>query len=99
MSLDTIFHQHNDGSFTIERKQDLDDIVKVNRKSFNDSSRKGDLSFGRRVASIPNVIVEKWLKENINLFDYGIDPDVTREINKRLNSPEYRWMRTHNSRI
>lgn len=97
--VETNFHQHKDGSFTIERKQNIEDIVKTNRKYFNESSRKNELSFGRRVASVPNVIIEKWMKMGINFFDYGRDPDVTKAVNKMLNSPEYSWLRTHNSRI
>tara|TARA_R110002020_G_scaffold287099_1_gene502589 strand:- start:31060 stop:31365 length:306 start_codon:yes stop_codon:yes gene_type:complete len=96
----TVFHENRDGSMTFERKQDIGDILADNKELYKGGdSQPEDLSMGRRVASIPLVVVEQWMKEGINIFDMGHDPDVKREVHKRLNSVDYRHLRTHNSRL
>lgn len=49
----------------------------------------------QRVASIPNVIVEQWLKAGINLFDENDWPKVA----ALLDSPEYLFLRTAPGRL
>ena len=92
----TVFHNNGDG-FIIERKQDVEDILKSNIEDAKEN--KQDTLFGRRVASIPNIVVEQWLKEGINIYNMGHDPDVRRKVLLRLNSPEWKHLRTHNSRL
>jgi hypothetical protein len=50
----------------------------------------------QRVASIPNIIIEKWLKEEgINVFDENDTPKVL----AKLDSPEYLYLRTAPGRL
>jgi len=50
----------------------------------------------QRVASIPNIIIEKWLREDgINVFD---DNDADKVLAK-LDSPEYLFLRTAPGRL
>lgn len=51
----------------------------------------------RMVADIPNVIVEKWLKEGVNVFSN--DPDMVNKVRRKLDEPEYRYLKTHPGRI
>jgi hypothetical protein len=93
----TIFTGKGD-SLSIERTQDVEGILQDNKElsKESDSSSKGIM---RRVANIPNMVIELWMKEGINIFDMGHDPDVRKKILQRLNSPDWKYLRTHNSRL
>jgi hypothetical protein len=45
----------------------------------------------RRVASIPLILVLKWLNEE---GWYAFDPNARDRLKRKLNDPEYRWLRT-----
>jgi hypothetical protein len=94
----TEFYGHGDDGVTIRRVQDVEGHIKSN---LEDQAKGGnDLSFGRRVASIPNVIIEKWMKEEgLNIFDMHKDPAIRRAVFRKLNDPEWRYLRTDNSRL
>lgn len=49
----------------------------------------------RRVASIPKIVVEQWMKEGVNIFDRN----CRAEIKRRLNDPENLWLRTAPGRV
>lgn len=92
----TIFHGGDD-DVTIERVQDVEGILEENKRVYDeDQNRK---AFGRRVASIPNIVIEQWMKEGINIFNMNSDPDVRKKIFMKLNSPDWKHLRTHNSRL
>jgi hypothetical protein len=75
--------------------------LELNKQEYNSISHKGYKNALRkknvwRAASIPNIIVEKWLKEeNINIFK---DEDWPKVVAK-LNSEEYRDLRTSPGKI
>lgn len=92
----TIF-RGGDDDVTIERVQDVEGILEENKQVYDEDQRLN--AFGRRVASIPNIIVEQWLKEGINIFDMNKDPEVQKKVFMKLNSPDWRYLRTHNSRL
>lgn len=48
-----------------------------------------------RVASIPNWVVEKWMREGINIFK---DEDWPK-VRAKLNDPEYKFLRTSPGRV
>lgn len=89
---------NKDGTISFNRFQDSEEIVEQNKLEFNDSDQdKG--SALRKVASIPNMVIEQWLKEGINIMDMGRCPETRRRVLQKLNSPDYRYLRTHNSRL
>ena len=70
------------------RLLDVEPILERNKALQNEGHRGG---FWWRAASIPNVVIEKWLREDgIDVFNKDHWPAVRR----RLNSSEYRWLRT-----
>lgn len=78
---------------TIESVQDVSAILELNKARQNE----GDGGYAtkdrdwRRVASIPNVVIEKWLREDrIDVFNKDHWPAVRR----KLNSSEYLYLRT-----
>lgn len=94
----TIFHKNRDGTMTIQRHQDVEGILESNKRELIDNE-VNDKSFGRKVASIPNLVIEQWMKEGINVYQMGVDPAVRKAVMRKLNSPEWRYLRTHNSRL
>jgi hypothetical protein len=54
----------------------------------------------RRVASIPYIVMHKWLtEEGWWAMDAGHDPDVARKLAAKLNSEEYRYLRTADGQL
>jgi hypothetical protein len=95
---ETIFHRHHDGSWSVETRADISDVLDHNKELQNHGPRPGSLDtpWMRKVASIPPVIIVKWLNEyGINFYD----PDHEQAWVKLLNDPEWRWLRTDNSVI
>lgn len=89
-------YEHWDGvedKLVIETVQDVEPILEENLERFN-STEKRHPDF-RHTATIPNILVHKWMLEGINIW--------TREgwerAKKLLNDPDYRKLRTAPGRI
>ena len=78
-----------------ERWQDVEDILENNKRLQNEpQNRKSPF---RHVASIPNIILEKWMREewargNRTLRWCG--PEMDKLVEKKLKDPDWRWLRT-----
>ena len=84
-----------DDELLIERVQDVEPILDANKAEFDpDNKRYGGESF-YRVASIPLVVVEQWMREGVNIFDPNCKADVRRKLNDRA----YQHLRTRPGRI
>lgn len=81
----------------IQSVQDETPIIENNKRLQNDGHDGYSPSREmRRVASIPLVLIEKWMREEgINFFDRNHWPAIQR----KLNSSEYRWLRTAPGRL
>lgn len=81
----------------IEYRQDATPVLERNKALQNhDDGGWSPSRDMRRAASIPDIIVLKWLKEEgINVFDRDHWPAVKR----KLNDPEYRYLRTAPGRL
>lgn len=87
----TRFHREADGGFTLQSIQDVEPIIEQN-KAFQNTPQKSD--WGRHVASIPLVMIEKWGKEaGVNLLALPKD-EFHRFIKRKIDDPDYRWLRT-----
>lgn len=77
---------------TIRTVQDVTPILEVNKALQNHDDRGWGVSrFFRRAASIPVTIIHKWkVEENIDVFD----PNDAKAVRKKLNDPDYRFLRT-----
>jgi hypothetical protein len=77
---------------TVVSTQDCEPTIELNKKLYNDGTGGyGPTREWRRVASIPNIILEKWLKEE------GIrywDSEDTHKLAAKLDDPEWRFLRT-----
>jgi hypothetical protein len=74
-----------------ERIQDCEPIIEHN-KALQSIPQKSD--WGRHVASIPNVIIEKWSNESgVNLLALPQD-EFARFVRRKISDPEWKWLRT-----
>jgi hypothetical protein len=87
----TRYHKHADGKFTIQSVQDVEDILERN-KQLQTTPQKSD--WGRHIASIPNIFIDKWSKESgVNLLALPKD-EFAKFIKRKLDDPDYRWLKT-----
>jgi hypothetical protein len=93
MTVRTIYHV--DGrDLTIAREQDVEPILEHN-KQLQTIEQRSD--WGRHVASVPNVVLEKWLNEeaergNVNMT-FGSE-EFYAMVERKLQDPDYRMFRT-----
>jgi hypothetical protein len=91
-------HSH-DGTVAIEHVQDVEPILEHN-KMLRGEEQHSD--WGRHVASIPNVIYVKWLDEehakgNTSLRMFTPEFDLI--VQKKLNDPEWAYLRTDRPKL
>ena len=79
-----------DGKIIIRKTQDVEPIFDNNKRLMNDGDGYSPSRDMRRVAIIPNVIIEQWIREGVNIFD----PNHKDAIRRKLNSSEYAHLRT-----
>ncbi len=89
----TRFHLHG-GDLTVERVQDVEDIIERN-KALQSEPQRSD--WGRHVATIPLIFLERWLNEEhargnttLRLFT----PELDALVKRKLADPEWRFLRT-----
>lgn len=94
--ISTHFHQDSDGSLTVERVQDVEPILEMNKALQNWSQKT--TSF-RHIGTVPNVILEKWInEEGAPILSMG-SREFGEFIRRKLNDPDYRWLKTTDGRI
>jgi hypothetical protein len=92
------------GALVVQRTQDTTPYLDENQRQYNAASSwrpyastaRKDQSL-RKVASIPNIIAEQWMKEGVNVFSN--DPEQRRKVRQKLNSNEYKYLRTFPGRV
>lgn len=81
------------GKIAIERWQDCEDIIEHN-KVLQTIPQKSD--WGRHIANIPNVIIERWLNEEYARGNVSItmfSPEFDAIVARKLKDPDWRWLR------
>ena len=74
-----------------ERVQDVEPILEHNKVL---CSLPQQSDWGRHVASIPNVVLEKWMnEEGVNYLALPAD-EFARLVRRKLADPDWRWLRT-----
>jgi hypothetical protein len=80
----------------IRYSQDVDGILERNQRMQNDGDQYSESRDLQHVASIPLVIVMKWLLEDgIDIFN----PNHKEAVRRKLNDPDYRHLRTGMGRL
>ncbi len=91
--VETRVHHTSDG-LLVERWQDCEPIIERNKRLQN-MPQKSD--WGRHVASIPCVILEKWLNEEALRGNHAVrlfSEEFNQIVAKKLKDPDWRWLRT-----
>ena len=96
--METRFH-FDDGNMIVENVQDVGDIIE-NNKRLRSVAQKSD--WGRHVASIPNVIMTRWLNEewargNTTIRLFG--PEMDALVERKLKDPEWAYLRTDSAQV
>jgi hypothetical protein len=91
------------GEVCVYREQDVEAILNRNRAEINEAptwrpyaSGRKDVSI-RKVAEIPLVVAEQWMKEGFNIL--SPDPDMQKKLRQKLNDPEYAYLRTYPGKV
>lgn len=88
------------GKLVVRRTQDTTGYLDANKAEMNEAPSWRPYSGAnpmRKVASIPLIVAEQWMKEGINIFDPS--PEVQKKIAQKLNSNEYAYLRTYPGRV
>jgi hypothetical protein len=91
------------GKIVVVRSQDVEMYLKQNERERNSHSDWRPYASGRRdrslrkVAEIPNIVAEQWLKEGVNIFSN--DPDMKRKFRQKLDDYTNKKLRTMPGRL
>lgn len=87
-----------DGKIIVVRSQDFSAYLRANEREFNDAPSWRPYASGRKdrplrkLAEIPNLVAEQWLKEGINVF--SSDPEMQKKVRRKLDDYTNRKLRT-----
>lgn len=86
------------GKIAVERVQDVEDIIERNKGL---QTTPQDFKTGwHHIASIPNILIEKWINEDGVSYRELMSPDgMERIIKRKLRDPDYAWLRTTDKRF
>lgn len=91
----TRVHYDSDGSMIIDRVQDVEGILEHNKQTRAMEQRS---DWGREIATIPNVILERWINEDgVNYLAGG--EDIGKLIKRKLRDPDWAYLRTTDKRF
>ena len=92
----TKYFFEDNGTLTVKNSQDVEPILKKNKRMYNDGDGYSASKDLKRVASIPTLVLTLWAKEyNGSNNWFGLPADERKKILKRkLNSNEFRYFRT-----
>tara|TARA_R110001606_G_scaffold18613_3_gene69682 strand:+ start:1646 stop:1972 length:327 start_codon:yes stop_codon:yes gene_type:complete len=92
----TKYFFEDNGTLTVKNSQDVEPILKKNKRMYNDGDGYSASKDLKRVASIPTLVLTLWSKEyNGSNNWFGLPADERKKILKRkLNSNEFRYFRT-----
>lgn len=79
----------------IKSVTDVTPILEANKAKFNTNDGYSPSRELRRVGSIPFPLIYQWLAEDgVNVLDAGHDPHAAAYLMRKLNDPDYRYLRT-----
>lgn len=90
------YYNSADNKIHVQRLQDVENNLNANKAEYNSVGDHGRFNKGHlhKMASIPMSLYEKWKKEG---FDALTGDD--KELRRRLNSSDYRHLRTKPGRL
>ena len=89
-------YNHKEKKTIIHHEQDIEHHLERNKMLYNQDNRQSVKKDWWYVGYIPQIIIMKWLNEDgIDLFN----PDHWPAVKRKLNSNEYRYLRTSEGRV
>ena len=88
--------EDGEGNWAQQSFQDTDRLLDLNREAQNHCQPDNAARDMRMVARIPLIVIAKWRNE------LGVDywnPDHQDKVDRLLNDPEWRWLRTDGGRL
>lgn len=94
-----VVYDASEDRINVHVQQDVEPILEHNKRLMREAE-EGSRGYTPsknmvRVATIPNVLIHKWLREGINVFDLNDWPKIL----AMLDSDEYRLLRTAPGRL
>jgi hypothetical protein len=90
------FRDRTENKVIFRRVQDCEPIIEANKRLQN-TPQKSD--WGRHIASIPCVIIEKWCNdEGVNFLKMGSE-EFGLMVKRKLRDPDWKWLRTTDGSI
>lgn len=86
------------GKIVVVRSQDVAPYLRRNQQEMNSHSDWRPYASGRKdrvmrkVAEIPNIVAEQWLKEGVNIFSK--DPEMMKRVRLKLDDYTNKKLRT-----
>ena len=92
---ETFWHDNNDGTYTIETKQHIKEVLEANKRKANDYEKGSMIGNTQRhwqhVAEIPNNL---YLELTQKFGDPSNNPEASKKWKRWLNDSENRFFRT-----
>jgi hypothetical protein len=88
-----------DKTLTINRVQDVEPIIDLNKYL---QTIKQQSDWGRHVAQIPNIFVEKWLREEWdrgNLSLRPFTPEFDELVDRKIKDPDWKFLRVDSQQV
>lgn len=95
---ETWYNPHDD-VLTVKRTQDVEPILEDNKSAYNSAPKHGQRFQHElvEVAYIPNIVIEQWLKEGLNI--YRGDKETRKRLMAKLNDPDFRALRSRPGKL
>lgn len=90
----SVHHGIQDGKRVIEMIQDASKILDQNKRLANEGKGYSPSKDLQRIASIPNIVTLKWLHEDGVYWPKLPKLEATKYLRKKLNDPQWRYLRT-----
>lgn len=96
--VEELWYDTNNDRLVVNTIQDISDVLEANKQARNTSAKPvfGSEVFNK-VASIPNIVVAQWLREDPPLDIFN--PDHQKRLRARLNSREYLYLRSMEGKL
>lgn len=94
----TIIHSDaSEGTVTFQRVQDVEAILENNKRLQNEAQGRAETF--HHVGTIPNIILERWMKEDgVNYLALSGE-EFGKLVFKKLRDPDWAWLRTTDKRF
>lgn len=85
------------GQLVVKRTQDVEPILDYNKRMQASQAggwRRASGQTMRKLAEIPNIVIEQWLKEGFNALSAPVS-----ELRKKLDDPNWSYLKTIPGRV